>query len=297
MKNVILDDGSEVGLDENVYCHQIIKHLQKNLPKFKDYLFILFNHQDSGLPISRNFKHDKKILIWEGGSPRRQRLDKISSDYFHIFSTHTFDRKNIHSLPLGFFTDDKRFDVIPVEERLFNIDFTGCLNRNRIELAVLLSCINKTLLSLGLRFCQKLTLKALNAIIFHRHNLDHFLFTEDFAKGYTKERYMYLLRHSKIVLCPRGWVSTETFRMYEAMKYGCVVITEKLPDRSYYKNIPVIQIDDWKKGLEIARYLLKDINHLKELSRKNIEFYNNNFDPKMVVQKMITDLTKKKSVV
>lgn len=66
MKNVIEDNGVEVELNKNDYIDSIIINLRENLSNFKDYLFIKFCELGDRLPISRNFKHDKKVLFWGG---------------------------------------------------------------------------------------------------------------------------------------------------------------------------------------------------------------------------------------
>ena len=96
MKNVIYDDGTELNPDHYTYTFSIIKHLRRLIPNFDDYLFIVYNTLGTTLPISRNFKHDKKILFFEGGSKRQQPFDSIKHDYSLIFSTHTYSRENIY---------------------------------------------------------------------------------------------------------------------------------------------------------------------------------------------------------
>lgn len=285
MKNVIYDDGKELNPGTLDYTYTVLTHLKKLLPNFNDYLFIVYNHLGTTLPASRNFKHDKKILFWEAGTYRRQPFDEIKDDYLSIFSTHAKSRhKVVHSIPLGYWDSKVDGRIIEMPERMYDISFTGCLNRNRVHLASLLSGRSKEWIALGLLKRQKKTLEIINRIVQWRYTNDYFMFTEDFGAGLDKEKYTYILRNSKVILSPRGWISTECFRMYEAMKMGCAVITETLPDREYYKNIPVIQIDKWKDGLKIARELLKDKDKLEKIGKKNLEFYKNNFHPRAVAK-------------
>ena len=177
-----------------------------------------------------------------------------------------------------------------MEERLFNLSFVGCLNRNRVLLASLVSGKPRRKIIDGLIKRKEKTLKSINEFVKWEHNNDYFYFAEDFNRGLKKDRYAFILKNSKIALCPRGWVNTETFRLYEAMKAGCVVIAEKLPVRDYYKNIPVIQIEDWRNGLRIARKLIKDEKRLIELGNENRDFYNSHFHPKIVAAKIIKSI-------
>jgi hypothetical protein len=94
--------------------------------------------------------------------------------------------------------------------------------------------------------------------------------------------------HSKIALAPKGWINNETFRMYEAMKYGCVVVTDILPEREYYKNIPVIQVENWKDGFKQIRSILKNKKLMHELSLKHKAFYDEYLSPKATA-KIVAD--------
>ncbi len=284
MKNVIYDTGVELKVDTINYTYTIIQHLKRLLPNFNDYLFIVYNHLGTTLPASRNFRHDKKILFWEAGQGRRQPFDDIKHDYRLIFSTHARTRENIYSMPLGYWDTRVFGRIVPVAERMYNVSFVGCLNRNRVHLASLLSGRSKEWIALGLLKRQKKTLEIINRIVQWRYTNDYFMFTEDFAAGVDRERYSYLLRNSKVVLCPRGFVSTECFRMYEGMKHECVVITEKLPEREYYKGIPVIQVDRWKDGFRIAQEMVKDVDNLRKLAKLHRKFYQEHFDPKVVAE-------------
>jgi hypothetical protein len=60
------------------------------------------------------------------------------------------------------------------------------------------------------------------------------------------EDYWSLLSRAKIVLCPRGGVP-ETYRFFEAIAAGCVVISEALPGAWYYDDHPAVIVRNWKR--------------------------------------------------
>ena len=72
--------------------------------------------------------------------------------------------------------------------------------------------------------------------------------------------------------------------MYEGMMHECVLITEMLPERDYYKDIPVIQVKKWKDGLAIARDLIEKPDQLVAMGRASRRFYNRHFAPKTVAK-------------
>ncbi|MDQ4137427.1 MAG: glycosyltransferase family 47 protein [Actinomycetota bacterium] len=59
------------------------------------------------------------------------------------------------------------------------------------------------------------------------------------ARAYSEE-----LMDTKVCLVPRG-ASLETYRFFEAIRYGCVVVTEALPPRWFYDGSPAVQVEDW----------------------------------------------------
>lgn len=278
MKNVITDAGEEINDNGgNQSNWLIINQLKTILPNFDDYLFIIYGHNGANLPISRTFQHKKKILFWEGGECKRQQFDKIISDYHLIFSHYSKNYKNVYSLPLGHFNIAPTAKPIEMSERLCNIVFTGCLNRNRCELAKNLSGIQKKWILFGMSVNKKWMLKILNTILYWKYPRDFFMFNGDFNSGLDSFMYSYYLKNAKVALCPRGWINAETFRLFEAMCFGCAVICEKLPDREYYKNIPVIQIDNWDDGIKIAKDLITKPDQLEISGQKNRLFYNEHF--------------------
>jgi hypothetical protein len=282
LKNVINDDGTELCPGTIDYTYRIISCLKRTLPDFDTYLFIVYNHNGTTLPISRNFWHPKKILFWEAGENQQQPFNKIKKDYLHIFSNHTKGGGKVHPIPLGYWDTKVSGEIVEMYERMYNVAFLGCLNRNRIALASLLSGKPIDWISMGLLKRKEKTLETLNQIVRYRYPRDFIKFTGDFGLGVPKDHYAYVMRNSKIVLAPRGWVSAECFRMYEGMMFGSVVITEKLPERPYYKGIPVIQVDKWKEGLYIARKLLKDMVAMEKMGKENRLFFENHFTPQSV---------------
>jgi hypothetical protein len=123
-----------------------------------------------------------------------------------------------------------------------------------------------------------------------KYNNDYYQFNDGFNNGLNEEDFNFILKNTKIILCPRGWVNTETFRLYESMKWGCVVISEELPERSYYKDIPIIKVSDWKEGVKIANEMVSNTKLLEEMSNRNIQYYNDNLSPKAAANLIIDKL-------
>lgn len=103
--------------------------------------------------------------------------------------------------------------------------------------------------------------------------------------------YAEILADSKIILSPRGFFNTECFRFYEALRQGCIVITEKLPVTDYYHSENYIEVDSWNNIDHLIPTLLGDSDKMEQLSLKGREYYQNVLSP-MGVAKYISSKIK-----
>ncbi len=80
------------------------------------------------------------------------------------------------------------------------------------------------------------------------------------------------MMNTKICLVPRG-TSFETFRFFEAMRYGCIVVGEALPQRWFYDGSPAIQINDWSELEIILPRLLQNKALMLEKHQKSLNWW------------------------
>lgn len=290
--NILNDDGEPLDVNENSYRGKIYIELQKKLVRFKEYCFIEFDSDDLQIPSTRFYPHDKKVLIWTSGEKKLNEISQIRNDFHHIFANYYWDEENVTSIPLGY-NNFLEANYIPINERHYNMSFMGMVNKNRIDMVSALTGISNKLIALGIHLNDKKTIKFLNDYLNLIDTKSKYFLSDQFNSGVNSFQYCNALRHSKIVLAPKGFINTETFRLYEAMQYGCVVMTNKLPNRKYYENIPVIQIDNWQEGIQIAKTILKDENLLSELSEKHAQFYMNKLSTSATVNLIIDTLQAK----
>lgn len=71
------------------------------------------------------------------------------------------------------------------------------------------------------------------------------------------EAYSYDLMDAQICLVPRGG-SVETYRFFEALRYGCVVVCESLPPTPFYAGSPAVVLDRWSDLPRTLERLLGD---------------------------------------
>jgi len=87
------------------------------------------------------------------------------------------------------------------------------------------------------------------------------------------EEYSHMLMDSKICLVPRG-NNIETWRFFEAIRYGCIVITEKLPNRWYYKKAPVYEIKCWNELKNVIKSFMEK-KMLNEIYKESVSWWSN----------------------
>ena len=92
---------------------------------------------------------------------------------------------------------------------------------------------------------------------------------------YQHNVYAHNMAQSKIALCPKS-ISHETFRLYEAMRAGCVVVAARQLQSWFTNDWPVIEIDDWGELKDVASEILNDNQRLQEISEKTRLWWKEN---------------------
>jgi hypothetical protein len=71
------------------------------------------------------------------------------------------------------------------------------------------------------------------------------------------DEYSRALMDARVCLAPRG-TSVETFRVFEGLRYGCVVASDRLPSHWFYAGAPIVQLDRWSELADAVLPLLGD---------------------------------------
>ena len=85
--------------------------------------------------------------------------------------------------------------------------------------------------------------------------------------------YSQLMAETRICLAPRG-SSVETYRFFEALRQGCVIICDRLPPHWFYQGCPAIQIDHWGAMEGEVTALLADPGRLFALHRASLAWWH-----------------------
>jgi hypothetical protein len=288
--NVFNDSNSQTkfeNLNERDFLIHFFNALSEELKEiFQNYCFYVFStHDTSVLPASKdnNFDVDKSILFYI--SEETSYVPELLRPYFKtIFKSYLLCEPggNIHSFTLGHINDVIfPTDKLPsIENRQINLFFSGNLQKNRSDLYrqfTILRFIPLIILTNLIRGpLRNIFLKLFGSNYSSDEKRFKIQFTNGFMKGYSKAEYKDFLLQTKVLLCPKGSVSTETFRLFEGLNAGCIVVSEKLPVLDIYRDVPVIQINSWKEGLKKIDEILSDRNLLQKLHVESIQWWENN---------------------
>ena len=97
--------------------------------------------------------------------------------------------------------------------------------------------------------------------------------TGDFEQSIASpEVYVTAMADTRISLVPRG-TCYETYRFFESMKAGCIVVCEPQPDVWCYAGHPGIVVDDWRELPALVAALLADEAGLARRSAASLHWW------------------------
>ncbi len=168
---------------------------------------------------------------------------------------------NVHPIPLGCMNGFPDLAVKSLNDRQIDFSFVGYLHESRRDFAGALRAA-----------CEKEKFSC------------HIGITPQPATGMPVGDYAHILNNTKVALCPSGAASPESFRVFEAARAGCVVLTSPKPRTWFYDRFPGIQIESWQ-GLDKAlALLLSDTRVLEALQNKHLEWWENTCSPGVVAR-------------
>jgi hypothetical protein len=255
--------------------------LGSDLPRYR--FHVLSSHDPHVVPASAGLPDPEgrlKVLLFlsdeTGAFPA-----ELLSRYHAIFKCYIRERPaapNLFPFNVGTVRSVPAVPPLPMEERTCDIFFSGNLHRNRFGLYRELHPLLRRL-PRGVAGAAYRVLRLPQARRFVRTDFSdaaartRIAFTAGFAAGLPPEEYGRLLAESRIVLCPKGVHSTETFRHMEALRAGAAVITEPLPQTHFYRGGPFLTVSSWSEGMSLARELLGSQERLAELQREGLRWW------------------------
>ncbi|MBD2777908.1 glycosyltransferase family 1 protein [Iningainema tapete] len=176
----------------------------------------------------------------------------------------------IYDIPLGYYNSEN-LPIKDISERLYDVYFAGSAVHERYSIWSLQYWLRtpktvsrQQMISSLNRFKEK-----------HPEYKIESSVTQAFGAAGSSEvalSYNEKMMNTKICLAPRG-TSFETYRFYEAIKYGCIVVTEALPPRWFYDGAPNIKVTDWLSLEETLEKLLKNQQLLQEIHQQSLNWW------------------------
>jgi len=245
---------------ETVFLQRLFSALaERMLSDFHRFTFVVHRwsyHEKKGASIDLLPGDATKVLIVLADEREAFPAEDFSSyrAVFRAYGAPTGEKSKIHPFPVGYHKAAGKAEPVDFEKRRNSVFFSGYLNRNRLDLYKQFRPVwwlpkrnlphNTYVREVARRAVEKLTKERdfPDAVRSGR-----IAFTEWFGKGLAPDEYARTLADTKIAICPPGFISHETIRHWESMRLGCVVISAPLPPNRFYKDSPIIQLDDWSQ--------------------------------------------------
>lgn len=162
--------------------------------------------------------------------------------------------QNVHVIPLGCNGHLSALSVLTMSQRDLLFSFVGQVLSERLAF-----------MAEGLNFLGRIKpcdeFKA------------YLTFTPRFQSGLSPGTYADILHRSCFAPVPPG-ISPITFRLFEALRAGCVVVTGPLPPYPYLRELPALRVaDDWKAFAPKVLTAFKDPGRMQQLQRESLAYY------------------------
>jgi hypothetical protein len=188
---------------------------------------------------------------------------------------HTTPR--IYTIPLGYHSQEE-LPQIPMQDRTLDLFFAG-------ELATkLLPTTYRYWVSTSKAEARKQlwrVLKRMERDSEWRIDLDDIGVGDIGTRATQFHLYSQKMMNSRICLAPRGSMA-ETFRLYEGLRAGCLVITNRLPDDPFLRCAPVIQINHWKELPGFLQKHARDVDALEHYRHSSLEWWQSHCHERVI---------------
>ena len=195
-------------------------------------------------------------------------------------------RSNVHAVPLGWF---KQVEVpwVQYADRPYDASFVGSVAHDMHLGGVFKRTVKRVLgnpkmLSRRgmLHAVENLGAQQPEWVVRVEVSGDFHDVGQDQATAYSR-----LMMSSKVSLAPRG-TSLETFRFFEAIRFGTVPVCEPLPRRWFYDGAPVPTVRSWSELPDVLGDLLADEARQQEIHQECLTWWNGRCAPPAVAERV-----------
>ena len=190
----------------------------------------------------------------------------------------TARRAHVADLPVGY-SNLLDLPVRPILERGTDVFFAGSVeNRtyDRRSLQHWVGTPKQVARTEMLRALERYRASRRDVRVGLRVTGDYWASMEDDPGSYSER-----LMDTKVCLAPRG-TTVETYRVFEGLRYGCVVVCDPLPRRWYYEGAPVVELRRWHELPALLDELLGDPEGLRQRHEAALAFWRERCSEKPV---------------
>ncbi len=173
---------------------------------------------------------------------------------------------SVSTVPLGTF-NQLDLPVIPIEQRPTDIFFAGSIEHG--------GTLRQRWLSPKVRARREM-LRAVEQLATSRPQLRVDLrVTGGFkaSEAASSLGYSQGMMGARVCLAPRG-TSVETYRLLEGLRYGCVVVSDRLPPHWFYTGAPFLQLKRWSDLESVVWPVLEDRRALQRAHRRGLQWWH-----------------------
>lgn len=185
-------------------------------------------------------------------------------------------------VPLGtYLLQDVPF--VPFDARSFDVSYAGSRYTRQTDAQRLIP-------SQKMRSRRELE-AALDRLVVERPEWDvgvHIIDTFHDAAAHQRV-YSQMLMDSRMVLCPRGG-SLETYRFFEALRFGAVPVVERLPARDFYVAAPAVRVRSWSDLPSALEPLITSPERLQAMHEAALSWWRERCSPRAFALRLLTAL-------
>ena len=94
---------------------------------------------------------------------------------------------------------------------------------------------------------------------------------------------------ARIALVPRG-TAAESYRLFEAWRYGCIVVCEQLPPRPFLLGAPALTLRSWAELGPVLEELLADVGRQQALHEASLAWWRSVCSEAVVGRRLAREL-------
>ena len=110
---------------------------------------------------------------------------------------------------------------------------------------------------------------------------------EPAAHGRDYQSYSERMMNSRICVAPRG-SSAETYRCYEGLRAGCLVLTNPVPNEPFLRGAPIIIVDSWRQLPSLLRRYARDVETLERYRTAALTWWDKHCS-ELVIARQLAD--------